>query len=371
MSLSRLLDAMVSADRPVWIARVVIAALSCVAVVAVHTAEVATVIGLVILAGGQWLRGERDLLTTRRAMIGLAAVGLVTTAMLLPILPQLVGGGSERIGFEDKPEIALSAAFAPFVLLGSYSNFNQPLMAALAIAGVAVALWRHEQVAWLAGWAGVAALYFLAETRTGAIVTAFTFPWYQQPERIAYNVAYFVPVFGALALEATAAALRSLFGHDPRLMLASRPIAIGGAVALGVVLAVIPTARLTVDDLGKAIESFAPVDKAALAGFEFLADHVAQDERVLNDENYDGSLWMYAFEGVSPLFALLRQTAPKRQPPGTIVATCATTSVPSGPTTGWPNSSASSMCGTCTSTTPGSAGHCRRFRAANSILFPG
>ena len=44
--------------------------------------------------------------------------------------------------------------------------------------------------------------------------------------------------------------------------------------------------------------------RTSRAAYAWLGDHVRDDEMVVNDSNADGSLWMYAIEGLRPLFAV-------------------------------------------------------------------
>ena len=46
------------------------------------------------------------------------------------------------------------------------------------------------------------------------------------------------------------------------------------------------------------------VTDSSLAAFRWLHQHTGANDVIVNDENADGSLWMYAFQGLHPLFGV-------------------------------------------------------------------
>jgi uncharacterized membrane protein len=66
----------------------------------------------------------------------------------------------------------------------------------------------------------------------------------------------------------------------------------------------VQAARATRAQVRASFESpIQPITGGSLAAFRYLRGHVGHG-LVVNDLNIDGSLWMYAFDGVRPMFAL-------------------------------------------------------------------
>jgi hypothetical protein len=231
------------------------------------------------------------------ALRRLVLMGVVTAASLAVVVPLLVQGAGERTNFQIATVQSLPDAVGDLATLHVAVDAGQPLLAALVLLGVAVALWRHEQVAWLVAFAGVVGIFLLADTSKSGVAEALAFPWYRQPERISYNVAFFVAFFGGYALDATSTALGRV-ARGP--VLSAAPTALVVA-AVGLAIGW-PSSRSTVRLAHASYARFEPVRKDDLAAYDWLGDHVRDGDRVLNDLDYDGSLWMYAFDGVAPLF---------------------------------------------------------------------
>lgn len=264
-----------------------------------HSTEVFVATGLTMVLVAAILIERRTWRAIWLALRRLLLMAVVTGASLVVVLPLLAEGAGERTSFEIQRVQSLPAAIGDLATLHVAVDAGQPLLAALALLGIGVALWRREQLPWLIAFAGVVGVYLLADTSKSGIAEAVAFPWYRQPERISYNVAFFVAFFGAYTLEAATVALARVRTRQRVIHVAVPAAVVVAAVGLGIGY---PGSRSTVRFLQATYARYEPVRADDLAAYRWLGDRVRPGDRVLNDLDYDGSLWMYAFDGVAPLF---------------------------------------------------------------------
>ncbi|MCZ7528827.1 MAG: hypothetical protein M5U14_22110 [Acidimicrobiia bacterium] len=279
-------------------ARAGVAALVTFAGFMVHNSQlplVLVLVGLVLLERAWRSRDPSSLLVALRH---LALVGVGVLVLASPILPDLLGGASERIDYDDREPKSLEFFLGSIVGLGVAVPWRQGVLSALTVAGAGVALWQRRLWSWASALVLVVWIGGLSHSSDGWLSQVLGFPWYRQSERVAYNVALFVPVFGGIALSTGfrwIAGVRSAAWRTPAF------VAAGVAVVL--VLAW-PAARHNRELVEIHYEAYGPLRDADLAAFEYLAGRVGPGDTVLNDGNVDGSLWMYAFEGVVPMYGL-------------------------------------------------------------------
>jgi hypothetical protein len=229
----------------------------------------------------------------------LVLVALAVVVLLAPTLSAFVQGGSDRFDVTDQAVTNLETILGPVLTLHFAVDVRQAWLALFALAGILVVVWQRRLWSWVLGCLIVVGLTLVAgTTRHGmAFLTA---PWYRQAERVAYNLAFFVPVFGGIALALLVDAVSARF---PGRRFAIVGCAIGG-LALVSIATGLHAARATRAQVRASFTApIQPIGQDSLVAFRYLRRHAGRSV-VLNDLNIDGSLWMYAFDGVRPLFAL-------------------------------------------------------------------
>ena len=134
------------------------------------------------------------------------------------------------------------------------------------------------------------------------LVQQLAFPWYRIASRINWNQALFVPFFAAVTLAFAVMGINRLV-HARWVIIAASVVAVIVFGAFSGLHAYRANKLLLRDSLSvnATPSSQARVDRNAEAAFRWLHDHGRRDETVVNEPNVDGSLWMYAQEGVKPL----------------------------------------------------------------------
>ena len=266
-----------------------IVAFGAVGILATHTSEVpllALFLGPVLAEAV--LRSRVSLAVLARRVAILAAAVVLLTA---PTLPLIAGGTDERSGIDEGRTASLGDALG--ALRAVVGQGGADVVAVLALVGVGLCLRRRRHLPVVATTAAILGLYAVASGVHGPL-RAVTVPWYQHPGRIAMNLVLLIPFFAALALVELGPALvargRERAGFAPAVLVA-------GALAL----AGFSTGAANMRTL---FHERVVVGADAEAGFAYLEAVVQPGERVLNDANTDGSMWMYPFRGVVPLLGL-------------------------------------------------------------------
>ena len=229
----------------------------------------------------------------------LMLVGIGVLVLFAPTVSTLVQGGSERFDTTEGLVTNVETLLGPVLTLRFAVDARQGWLALFALAGILLLVWQRRLWSWVLGCAIVAGLTLLAGTSQHGIAW-LTFPWYREPERVAYNLAFFVPVFGGIALG-------FLVGWASD-RLSGRRVAVVGCAVGGLAFVTIATglhaARFARAQVRTSFSSpIQPMNRDSLSTFRYLRSHAGRG-LVVNDLNIDGSLWMYAFDGVRPLFAL-------------------------------------------------------------------
>lgn len=282
--------------------RVAIAALAVVAVVAVHSSQLALVAIVVVglVAEAAW--NVRSVAVIARILALLLAVGVVGLALMAPTVARAAEGVAERSGFDNTPTRSLSESLRPALALDSgafVDNQSQILFAALAFAGVAVAV-ALGRWGFAASFAAVIMVMVWSAFSDDPVGKVLGLAWYHGPSRIGWNRALFVTVFAGLAAESTLRAARAVRAQSWRAVILAASVGVGALAA----------SHGMMNASGLLERSFAEdtiVDGDSKAAFDWLADNVSEDETVAIDVNQlglsvDNALWMYAYSGVRPLF---------------------------------------------------------------------
>jgi uncharacterized protein DUF6541 len=266
---------------------------------AVHNSQLPLVVLLSGLLVAERAVRARSWGTVTDAVRRLAIVGVGLLVMFAPTLAALAQGGSDRAEFTDRVPTSLEAVLGPILTLQFPSGVRQGWLALLALGGILLLMWQRRLWSWVLGCVIVVALTLVAAT-TQQGIAALTIPWYRQSERVAYNLVFFVPVFGGIALATLIGWVRARLPGG-RLTLAG--CAVGGLTFVAIAIG-LPAGRAAKDQVRASTTSpIQPIGQDSLAAFRYLRSHAGRG-LVLNDVNNDGSLWMYPFNGVRPLFAL-------------------------------------------------------------------
>lgn len=282
------------------VADATLAALLLTAMFATHTSEIPLMVLLLAsLAVGQFRAGLQKGFLRRTAARALA-VAAASAVLIAPMLPQIPGGVAERSAINDKPLQSLGAALREVVTLHIGAPAPQLILAILAGLGILLAISRRRYLGWALAATLSLGLYALAATSKGFVSRWLTLPWYRQPERLAYNLALFVSFFGAVFIASVAVGASRLI-NPKRFVLPASAALLAGAVVLFVNF---PAARSINRFQQTAYRDFSPIGKDEMAAFSYISSRIKPGERVLNDINTDGSLWMYAISNLSPVFWL-------------------------------------------------------------------
>ena len=275
---------------------ILLSAALAVAIFSIHTNEVALLLILVVFLSLPLI--WRSVATLKVLVVRSMAVGAVATAFILPSLPGVLGAASEAQVIDDKPAQSMQFALGNILTLNAAVPNRQLKIALLAAIGIAVAIRIRRAGGLIAAGALTLGLYTLAATK-GPAYEVLTLPWFRQDERIAYNLAVIVPLLAGIGVGEFAIwlgkALRGGAGVALQLAL----------IAATVLIVVLPAGTNISRWVGESFIQYSPVGRDEVAAFRFLAGRVHPGERVLNDFNSDGSIWMFSRTSrVMPLFAL-------------------------------------------------------------------
>lgn len=277
------------------------------AIFVTHSSElpvVFLVVGAYVIARA--VRKRSAAVIARAALTGVMVVASAAV-MVATVVPSVGGGAAERVAIDYKPKAELAAAADGLSELRFGMPRGQPVLAMLAAAGLLVCLARRRTRPLGIVLLAFVGLYLLTAVK-GPLSNALSFPWYHEAERIGYVLALFVPLLIAALLVEPVEAARSL---APRLSLRT---AVAPVVAVVSLVPVAVAAQEASDPVAASVRSaymaYSPVQASELAAFDYLAANVPPGRTVLTDVNSDGSIWMYAFHGVEPVFFLPPGTAP-------------------------------------------------------------
>jgi hypothetical protein len=221
--------------------------------------------------------------------------------LFAPTLTRLATGVSERSAVTLTTYLNLSSAFGRLVTLQPPQAATRQIpLALLALAGAIIWLVRRRP-AWVIGYALVLGLTLLVWVSDGPLSRVLGVPWYRSSVRLNFNQAFFVSFFAGVALGyGVDAVVRRREGNSrSTLWIASLVALVAFAAAIGY-----PGQRSSVSLLRRSFVTDARVTPASLAAFSWLHAHSGKNDVIVNDLNGDGSLWMYAFQRLHPLFAI-------------------------------------------------------------------
>lgn len=310
-----------------------LAVLSAIGVVGVHTSEMPVVAGLVVAVAlvnavltHRWRAGALWLTY-------LAGIALLTVVVLLiadPGIRHLVGERSGSFISTNGRHIPLQNAIGQFLVLPTAppsASLPMGLWSALAPVGCIISLsppWRHLMAATLSYVAFGAFYVAWLSSRLGPL-NFLTDMWYRDSSRMVWELLILGAIPVGITLAATATALskavaglaHTTFRPRPAVELADPPPA-GAADAatvgtrpsrVAVLVGVVVTTAFVgafmlppVSPVAYGLRSNSPVNTDAERAYAYLAAHVKPGQRVLDDLENHGDLWMYADYNVATLF---------------------------------------------------------------------
>ena len=326
---------------------VIVSALTLVGVVGTHTSELPVVVALavvVVLVGAwqsrRWRAGALWLVDFAAA----ATIGVLLVIAAEPGFVHLIGERTAFFGSSSDHPLPFGSALRQFLLLPSPfpPQTTQPMKIWSVMAAVGCVLTVHSRWRRLAGaaigYVGYGAFYIAWLTASLGPLAVLADAWYRNSNRMQWELFALGAIPVGVALSAAAwlihDAIRlvlSLFrrahasteasvataltrangaavaGHTtlatrrrlrPGLQWASAVIA-GTAVLVCTLIFASPPAQ-TVSTWLRA--NVSPVSSDSIASFRYLADHVRGNQRVLDDLENHGDLWMYIDYGVPTLF---------------------------------------------------------------------
>ena len=239
----------------------------------------------------------------RRALLSCWAMALTVLVILVsPTLATLRSGAIDTSSFQGNGDPNGVRAISPSVTTWIIAIGN-PAIVLFAVTGLVVAIRRRWCLAWIACLVATAMLCLATAVPA---LSSLTIPWYSNWQRISYALAYFAAVFGAIgAVTITREVSRRLQGTDavrPRLAVAVSTAGLALLCAASVVPEAVAIARTAY-----ARSSLVGPDQRA--AFQWLSEHVAPGERVL-DQFSDGSGWMATLDRVPEVFGTKPDTRP-------------------------------------------------------------
>ncbi len=255
-----------------------------------------------VLVVATWAREGRPAV---RGVVLLVAAGVVSLVAAAPMVLGSVRTGSSVASTVDWPAVQTPGqAIGDLLFLNHAMTDPQWTLAALVAVGL-VTLRSARYMWWWLVCAALAAWFFvLASSYDSGWAESVTQPWWNDRWRF---IALAVPGLAALAahgLWRISSAVTALVERSGRMgaRRAVQPALVAGLVLACVVLSsgLLYQDRNT-DLVASAYQEDRYLNDAETAAFAWLADRVQDGETVMNDPG-DGSGYMYALNGVRPLF---------------------------------------------------------------------
>lgn len=306
-------DALTAVGRRARALQGLLLTLSASALLTVHPSILITAVLIALPMVCTVLWSRRDLVVP--ALVTLTSAG-VATALLCVV--QILGtlGAQEGPPFDWRAELSPAEALGQALLFqhgASYQNgaLTPQLWLALGLALGVLFLYTLRDLRWMViGGALFGGLYIVAASVDTPWSTAVTSPWWNDRWRllaVASLGMILVAAHGFAELHRRARDLATtlLRGRHP----ARHVVSTGLAVALVVGLLLVThglylgasEARVRNSVGDGPVVGTPTVSQGEEAGYAYLGGVVASDERVMNDR-WDGSIWMYALDGVHPVF---------------------------------------------------------------------
>lgn len=294
-----------------WVT-VPIVAFGVLGVAGVHTSEAPLAVLTVLACGLVWAKQEGDRTSLLRWLGWLVVGGGIAVSALILLEPNVLSLVSERGGAIITPT---RRPTGQVLRAASTAIGGGGWLAGLGCGVTLLPQWRRYRGVSIA-LAALTTLYLAVGVGFATVVPTLAIPWYGDPARIAWDLAF----AGALPVAVGITAVAGLIGKPAlaaaRFVLAPKPGVVSqvpdrlverwarpAAVMITGVLVVVASTLPPVAIEGRQVSDVAgPVDRNSEAAFRYLAAHVHPGEQVLDDLRTDGAMWMYVDHGVEPIF---------------------------------------------------------------------
>lgn len=241
-----------------------------------------------------------EVIDWRAAWPSIAATAVLAVVFGLPqVLPSLYNAGG--VTSAEWPTVAsVTEAVGQTVTFSPLAGFPQWWVGVPALIGV-VLLVRHRRLVWIAaGFVVFGGLYAATASLDNRLVSLVSGPFYNDY----YRIAALLPMIGAVAfgefafsactwsaarVRRWAPKLRAV----PLVVLAVLALVIGAGSRGGYI-------GLNTTHVNVGYRGFPALSDGERVALDWLGKHARPDERVMNDRA-DGSVWMYALEGLRPV----------------------------------------------------------------------
>ncbi|MGW4060961.1 DUF6541 family protein [Amycolatopsis sp. NPDC004747] len=236
----------------------------------------------------------------KRAWPSLVAAAVLAAGLGLPqVLPSLYNAGGVTSAVWGNAA-TVTGAVGQTVTFSPMADFPQWWLGLPALAGI-VLLARQRKAVWLVGaYVVLGGLYAATVSMETGLIHLLTGPFYNDN----YRIAALLPLIGAVGFgefvnTATAWFAAKVRPRLPKLHPAAPVLA--GVVLLAAVIGGFSRgyAGLNAVHVNIGYRGFPAVSADEETAFAWLAERTVPGERVLNDR-FDGSVWMYALQGVKP-----------------------------------------------------------------------
>ncbi|MBB4687657.1 DUF6541 family protein [Amycolatopsis jiangsuensis] len=238
----------------------------------------------------------------RRSAPSLIATVVLAAVLGVPlVLPSLYNAGGVTSAFWAS-EATVSGGFGETVTFSPMSNFPQWWIGLPAFAGI-VLMVRHRRMLWMvAAYAVFGVLFTFTVSLETPLIHTLTGIFYNDHWRIAA----LVPLAGAVAFGEFVHTVTGWLAGKVQGRVKLRPVTV--TLLAAVLVGLVVTGLSRGGYLGRNSSSLAinygdngpAVSKDEEAAYAWLAEHTQPGERVMNDKS-DGSVWMYALAGVTPV----------------------------------------------------------------------
>lgn len=246
----------------------------------------------------------------RSAGLPLAVTAVLTAIVLLPVV---LPARAQSTGVQGArwPEFATQAeGFGQVLLFSPTTTEPQWWLGLTALVGLLLMVLRRRLLWVVAAYFVIGAAYAATASLDSELVNTLSGPFYNDAWRLAAPL----PLAGAFAVGEAVVAFTAWV--TPRVRLGtSWPALVGVGTASVVVLGLLGNGAYmdrNIERLGWPYGDGPTVSAGEREAYEWLADHVQPDEKVMNDR-LDGSVWMYSFSGVQPM-VMTFYGAPPRSP---------------------------------------------------------
>jgi hypothetical protein len=233
------------------------------------------------------------------SLLGTIVLG---AALALPMLLPSLANASGVTGAMWPSEASVAGGLGETITFSPRAPFPQWWLGIPALVGIYL-LVKHRRMLWMVGAYGVfGALYAATVSMETPLIHTLTGPFYNDHWRIGA----LLPLAGAVGFgEFAWTAGTKVAEWVGRWRPSWRPavVATAGTVLVGLVLALLGNGAYVGRNSTRLANQFhegPTVTRNEEAAYAWLGQRVAPGERVMNDQD-DGSVWLYALEGVQPM----------------------------------------------------------------------